>query len=44
MDEYTTFTDEQLEDATFVLVQVNVDGTPVFVTVAQLAALIEALP
>ena len=44
MDEYTTFTDQQLEDATFVLVQVNVDGTPGFITVAQLQTLIEALP
>jgi hypothetical protein len=44
MDEYTTFTDEQLDDATFVLVQVNVDGTPGFITVAQLSALIDALP
>lgn len=44
MDEYTTFTDEELDNATFVLIQVNVDGTPGYITVAQLDALINALP
>lgn len=41
-DEFTTFTDEELADATFVLVQVNVDGTPGYITVAQLITLINA--